>query len=140
MYHPDLIATTDNTVVPCIGTVTITVPVRFLIIPPIPEPLSVYTKEAPEVAVSMYTETLESPLFVEGFNVGCAHVPAAAVPAQTCRIVTAMIAAINWNERVIFFITRAASHFYAAFVKLAVHATLLALGCDGRLRELRRIL
>ena len=87
----------------------------------------------------MFTRTLD-PRPVVGFNVGCAHVPAAAVPAQTCRIVTAMIAAINWNERVIFFITRAASHFYAAFVKLAVHPALLALGCDGRLRELRRIL
>jgi hypothetical protein len=88
----------------------------------------------------MFTETVDNPLFVVGSNVGLAHVAAAAVPAQTCRIVTAMIAAITWNERVIFFITRAASHFYAAFVKLAVHATLLALGCDGRLRELRRIL
>jgi hypothetical protein len=87
----------------------------------------------------MFTETLD-PLPVGGFNCGVAHVPAAAVPAQTCRIVTAMIAAVTWNERVIFFITRAASHFYAAFVKLAVHATLLALGCDGRLRELRRVL
>jgi len=95
------------------------------------------------VVVAMFTEMLD-PLPVAGFNVGLAHVPAhvpaAAVPAQTCRIVTAMIAAITWNERVIFFITRAALHFYAAFVKLAVHATLLALGCDGRLRELRRIL